>query len=91
MWQPFKTHPRDGRDFLAASVTILDETDEDGRIIVRGKKVREAYIVYYIPAFDAVLEKTYRGVVRNRVWTHWRPLPELPPASDMDESADCDV
>jgi hypothetical protein len=87
MWQPFDTHPKDGRDFLAASVTTMDEFDEDDRLIAKGKKVREIYVVYYVPGFDGVMEKTYRGIVRNRAWTHWHPLPALPPVAEMDAAA----
>lgn len=91
MWKPIATCPKDGRDFLAAALTVLDEFDENDRIITRGKKLRDIYVVHWIPGFDGIMEKRYRGIVSNRWWTHWHPLPDLPPAAEMDAEAAAEI
>lgn len=83
-WKPIETSPKDGKPFVAWSVTTMDEHDEDGNIIRRGIKRGAPCIVYWVEFPPLVggdfVEMPYR-LVSNRVFTHWMPLPP-PPESE---------
>jgi hypothetical protein len=81
-WQPIETAPKDGSHFLAWCVDTVSEFDEDDTLIA--KDVPEAYAVvaYQIEWLGGIVQFPWTGsIVRNRIFTHWMPLPEPPRAA----------
>lgn len=77
-WKPIETAPQDGTNFLIACVLIADEYDEHDRIIRRA--VRERYVRVGQVAFGYVNVIPFNGgIVKNETFTHWAPIPDLPP------------
>lgn len=81
-WQPIETAPKDGSLFVAWGVTIMDEYDEDDRLIAKGKRHEAPIIAYWfsISGFPGgeFVESPYTRKVMNRKLTHWLPLPAVP-------------
>ena len=81
-WVPFDSAPRDGKAFVAWSVTIMDCYDEDDRIFDRHKRHEEPVIVYWFSmeglSGGCWLEVPHRFTTSNRHYTHWLPLPAPP-------------
>jgi hypothetical protein len=92
-WQTMESAPKDGKPFVAWSVTIMDSFDEDDRLIERGVRVEAPCIVYWfsiqgLPGGQFV-ESPYRSHVSNREFTHWLPLPPSPiPSPSGQEGGD---
>lgn len=81
MWQDIDTCPKDGKPFLAAATYVMDEYDEDRRLIAKGKIVREPCLCYWLTLGDlggGLMEFRRNAYVTNRTFTHWHPLPDLP-------------
>lgn len=79
-WKPIATAPKDGTNFLATCILVADEYDDDNRII--RKAVRERYVRVAQVAFGTVITIPYSGgIVTNETFTHWAPIPALPPES----------
>lgn len=82
-WQPIETAPKDGSLFVGWSVTIMDEFDEDDRLVRKGVR-EEAPVILQWLAFKGfeedggLIEVPYRGTITNRQFTHWMPLPPKP-------------
>ena len=77
-WQPIETAPKDGTHFLAWCIDFVDEYDED-RLIKKG--VREEYAVIAYKLWASIVQFPFTGgIVRNRRFTHWMPLPAGPEA-----------
>lgn len=76
-WQPIATAPRDGTNFLAACVCIADEYGEDNNIVRRA--VRERYVRVAQFGFGFHTIPWNGGILTNEFFTHWAPLPALPP------------
>lgn len=71
--------PTDGRLFLAFSVTIMDEYDEDNHLIRKGVREEGYSILQY--AFGSFIEVPWTGaIITNRQFTHWQPL--YPPGTE---------
>jgi len=88
-WQTMESAPKDGKPFVAWSVTIMDSFDEDDRLIERGVRVEAPCIVYWfsiqgLPGGQFV-ESPYRSHVSNREFTHWLPLPPSPTPYPSDQ------
>jgi hypothetical protein len=78
-WQPIETAPEDGHHYLAWCVDTVDEYDED-RLIAKGVKEEYACVAYYL--WGNIVQFPFTGgIVRNRRFTHWMPLP-MPPLAD---------
>lgn len=76
-WKTFDSSPRDGSHFLARVVDLVDEYDEDDRLIARAVPTPSVVIAYQTDIFG-LMEYPYRGAIyQNRSWTHWHPIPEL--------------
>jgi hypothetical protein len=88
-WASFDTAPRDGKAFVAWSVTIMDVYDEDDRIIERGTRHEEPVIVYWFSIEGLTggswLEVPHRFTPSNRRYTHWLPLPPVPSHTTTEE------
>lgn len=78
-WQPIETAPRDGTNFLAACVCIYDEYDEDDRIVKRNTRERYVRVAQFGFGFHTI--PWNGGIVKNETFTHWAPIPDLPPDS----------
>lgn len=81
MWKDIETCPKDGKPFLAAATLVMNEYDEDDRLIAKGKISQEPVICYWLefPGMrGGVMEFRRNAYVTNRTFTHWHPLPELP-------------
>lgn len=78
VWKPIETCPKDGTNFMAACVLIADEYDDNDRITRRGVRERYARVAQY--AFGAVHSIPWNGgTPTNETFTHWAPIPDLPP------------
>jgi len=86
VWQSMDSAPRDGTLFVAWSVTIMDEFDEDDMLISRGNRHEAPCIVYWFSitglSGGSFVESPYRNHVSNREFTHWLPLPPAPGNDD---------
>lgn len=77
-WMPIETAPKDGTHFNAWCVDTVDEYDEDTLI---AKGVQEAYVcvAYQIKWLAGIVQFPWTGgLVQNRKFTHWQPLPKPP-------------
>ena len=82
-WQPIETAPRDGTHFLAVCVDLVDEYDERNRILERGKREEYLCVAYHIDWLGGTVQFPFNGgIVQNRRFTHWMPLP-APPKQEL--------
>lgn len=79
-WQPIETAPVNGPNFIAWVIDLIDEYDEDDRLIQRGKRVGSAVVaqcVSFTGGRGEVVEVPWKFVT-GRQYTHWMPLPASP-------------
>lgn len=85
MWQPIETAPKDGSRFVAWSVTIMNEYDDEVSQTVpikRGVRDECPCIAYWFSinglSGGQFVEYPFKAYVVNREFTHWMPLPAPP-------------
>lgn len=90
-WRDISTAPKDGTRFLAYEVIgPMDEEDEDGFVIARGKYERGQVVAYYLDfgfGGGVVPYPWNGGLSQNIKYTHWMPLPP-PPAPELKQESD---
>lgn len=68
-WQPIKTAPKDGREFLAVN---KDKPSVTYRVVYFDEDVRDALYCWHV-------EDAGKGFNHHRdFFTHWMPLPDPP-------------
>jgi hypothetical protein len=81
-WKPIGTAPKDGTPFLAVIVDLVDEYDEDERLVAQGKREVHVGVAQQIDFMGGPVEIPWSGsIVQGRKFTHWMPLPEPPRTS----------
>ena len=77
-WKPMETAPRDGSHFLVHYVDLVDEYDEDDRLIARSVLKPGIGVAHQSDVFG-LMDIPWQGrIVQGRRYTHWHPLPAPP-------------
>lgn len=75
MWRSFETDPppQDGRKVLAWARYVMDEYDEDDRLIARGNVSDFPVILQSCPPFEGWMETGGR-MVQNATYLYWQDI-----------------
>lgn len=84
LWRPISEAPTDGTHFLAHYIDLVDEYDEEDRLIARAVPTASIGVAYHVDWLGGILDYPYQGrIVQGRRYTDWQPLPAPPTHSNQ--------
>jgi len=78
-WQDIGTAPTNGEHFLAYCIDLVDEYDEDDRLLARQVPTPTTVIAYSLFGSTDFVQYPWTGSMpRGRRYVCWQPLPQPP-------------